>query len=120
MVELKNEAEGAIAQLIAFVRRQIVNAPAFEMNAAVIGLVQGAEQVQHGALARTRCADDAEKFAFIDIDVQAAQHLDAVGVLDIGLAQVQSTQQRLRSVHKGYSWQGRDEIDGSFSARVTS
>src|ERR1022692_3804064 len=99
MIELKDEAKGAIAQLVALTGAQVVDASAFEVDAAVVGLIERAQEVQHGTLAGAGVADDREEFPLGDVDIEAAQHLDAIGVLGVGFAQVDGAQDRLRAVH---------------------
>jgi len=38
------------------------------------GLIRGCEQVEQGALARARGADDADEFAFVNVEIDAVQH----------------------------------------------
>ena len=52
---------------VALLGRQVVDAFAVEVNGALVGLVEGAEQVQQRALARAGGADDAEKLAGSDL-----------------------------------------------------
>src|SRR4051812_14564888 len=60
VIELEDEAEREVAQLIALLRRQLVDAAAFEMNHALVRPIERAEQVQERALAGAGLADDAE------------------------------------------------------------
>ena len=85
VVELEDEAEGLVAQLVALAGRQVVDASAVEADAALVGPVEGAEQVQQRALAGAGGADDAEELAGADVQVDAAQDADDVGVAAIGL-----------------------------------
>src|SRR5436190_22702357 len=89
MVELKDESEGMHAQCIAFGTRQIVDAPAVEMDFPAIGLIESAEQMQERALAGPRCTDDAQEFAGLHLEIESAEdrHDDfiaAVALVKIG------------------------------------
>src|SRR5262249_53244248 len=93
MVELENKSESLIAQPIAFARRQIVNAFAFDENGAVIGAVQCAEQMQQRALAGRGNPNDADKLAPLHFQVDALQHRDRDRVLAVRLVQVNSREE---------------------------
>ena len=88
VVELEDEAERLVAQLIAALRRQVVDASAVEEDFALVGPVEGAEQVQQRALAGAGGADDAEELARLDLQIEAAQHFRLDGVLAVGLVQL--------------------------------
>ena len=85
VVELEDEAEGLVAQLVAAARRQVVDALAVEMDLALVGPVEDAEQVQQRALAGAGGADDAQELARMHLQVEAAQHFRLDGVLAVGL-----------------------------------
>ena len=87
VVKLENEAECLVAQQVASLRRQVVDALAVEKDFAFVGPVEDAEQVQQRTLAGAGGADDAEEFALLYFQVEAAQHFRLDGVLAIGLLQ---------------------------------
>ena len=99
MIKLKNEAECLIAQQIAALRRQIVDALVVKEDFAFIGPVEDAKQVQQRTLARTGGADDAQEFALLDLQIEAAQHLRFNGVLAVGLLQSERRQDRHGFLH---------------------
>ena len=100
MVELEDEAERLIAQPIALLGGQIVDALGVEKNAALVGLVERAEQMQQRALAAAGTADDAEKLAGVHFEIHSGQHRHLDGVLAIGLVNVDRRQQRQIIEHR--------------------
>ena len=78
---------------------QVVDASAFEMDGALVRVIERAEQVQHRALARAGIADDGEELSLGNIEIEPAQDFDAVGELDVGLVQIIRTQERRRAEH---------------------
>ena len=63
MIELENHAEPPVSQGIAAGGGQVVDPPALEVDLPLVGGVEGAQQVQQGALARAALADDRQEFA---------------------------------------------------------
>ena len=55
-------------------RRQVVDAAAVETDFAGVGRVERAQQVQQRALARAALADDRQKLAAADFQIDSAQH----------------------------------------------
>ncbi len=101
MIELEDEAEGPVAQLVALLRRRIVDALAVQTNTPMIRLVERAEQVQERALAAAGSADDAKKLAVMHLQIQPAQHARLDRVLAVGLVKANGSQQRNTFQH-GY------------------
>src|SRR5262249_36898090 len=93
VVELEDEAEGAVAEVVAAAGGDVVDAFAVQQDAAVVGVVEGAEQVQEGALAGAGGADDAEELAGPDGEVEAGEDGDLEFVLAVGLVEVAGRQQ---------------------------
>ena len=100
VVELEDEAERLVADLIALLGPQVVDAALLEVDPTLVGPIERAEQVEHGALAGARVADDAEELTVAHVEIEAAQDLDLVGVLDVGLVQVDRTQERWGVEHR--------------------
>ena len=72
MVELEDEAKGAIAEKVPFAGREVIDPAVSEGDLAGIGFVQGAEQMEQGAFAGAGTADDADKLAALDGERDAA------------------------------------------------
>lgn len=94
MVELIDEAQLAVAQLGLGRRRHGVQRFALENHLARGRRVQPAQQVQQGALAGTRAADDRHHLALLHGKADIAQHIGVQIAFLIGLAQVVTLQQR--------------------------
>ena len=88
MVKLENEAERLIAQLVALLGRHIVDTAALQIDAALVGTVQGAQQVQQRAFAGAGRADDAEELAVFDGEVQPAQDRNDDRIFAVGFVQI--------------------------------
>ena len=76
MVELVDEAEMAVAPLALLGRVEGREVAAAEIDAARGRRLEAAEQMQQRALARARRADDGERLAAPDLEVDALQHVD--------------------------------------------
>ena len=80
-MELVDEADHAIAQRAALRFGKGVQVATVDFDAAGVGPVEAAEDLQQRRLARTRRADDGEALAGAHIEVQATQHLERRGAL---------------------------------------
>jgi len=58
VIKLKDHAELLVAQRVARVRRQVIDAASVKRNLAFVRRVERAQQVQQRALARATLADD--------------------------------------------------------------
>jgi hypothetical protein len=58
------------------------------------GRVEAADQVEQGGLARARRPHQRDEVALGDVQVDAVQHLDALGAADVGLGQAADLDQR--------------------------
>ena len=74
MVELVDKPEVPVAHVALCARAQSGQVLAHQLHAATGRRVQRAQQVQQGALARSRCADDGQCFAGMHLQVDALQH----------------------------------------------
>src|SRR5438046_172071 len=99
MIELKNEAERLVAEPISSLGREIVDTVAVHPNLALVRLVDGAEQVQEGALAAAGGADHAQELTGLDFQVESLEHTDLDGILAVGLVQVGRGQEGSRFHH---------------------
>src|SRR5262249_37294707 len=88
MIELEDVTERLIAEQIALVGGQVIDATAIEIDSPLVWPIQRAEQVQERALAGAGGADDAEKFAACQLEIEPAQDWDLDGVLAIRLVQI--------------------------------
>ena len=85
---LEDEADGAVAELgdLRVVHRE------HERPSKSISpggrRVQRAEHVQEGALARAGRADQRDELALLDVERDAAQHVDALAVQEVALEDV--------------------------------
>ena len=108
MVELEDEAEDAVTQPVALLGGQVVDALAVELDLALVGLVQRAEQVQQRALARARSCRRCSETRRRAPQVDALEHRGDDGVLAVSLVQPGGGEQRDGSDMKTSPW-------GSFS-----
>src|SRR5207245_1629769 len=99
MVKLKNEAELPVTQPVAPLRRQVVDALVVQPDLAFVRGIDGAEQMEQGALARAGRAHDAEKLAGIDFQIESLEHRHLDGVAAISLMQIGRGQNRSRIRH---------------------
>src|SRR5262245_490634 len=104
MVELEDEAEGLVAQPVALLGGQVVDAVAFEKDGAVVGPIERADEVQERAFAGAGGADDAKELTVRDFEIEAAQHLDLVRVAAVRLLQSDGVQKGGRPGHASCSF----------------
>ncbi len=76
VVKLVDKAQVRIAQAALFGRAQTGQGRAHERHFAAGGRIEPAQEVQQGALARARGADDGHRLAGMHLQVDAAQHFD--------------------------------------------
>src|SRR5262249_31326864 len=93
VVELEDEAERAVAQGVAFGGGAVVDPLAGQADLALVWPIERAGQVQQPALCPAGAAEPAHELAFLHVEVDAAQNLDAVGVLPVRLVQIDGAQQ---------------------------
>ena len=75
-------------------RRKVVDPPAFEVDLAIVGNVQRAQQVQERGLAAAALADDGQELALPHGQAHAAEHRHFDRALAIGLLQPRGQQLR--------------------------
>ena len=75
LVELKHEAQVAVAEVAERPLRQGGSVDAIDTYRTAVGAVEGADDLQQGGLAGTAGANDAHHLAFVDVQVDALQHL---------------------------------------------
>ena len=73
-VILKNDGDARLNARSVGARQPPVEIESVETNRAGVGRKQSAEDAPEGRFARTRFADDAEAFAFLEIDRKAVEH----------------------------------------------
>ncbi len=74
MVKLVNKTQVPVAQLPLLRRGELVQRLAAELHRAAGRGIEPTEQVQQGALAAARCADDGQRLASADLQIDAVQH----------------------------------------------
>ncbi len=75
VMELEDEADALVAECRELTARELGDVAALAGDRTRCGQVEGAEQVEQGALAGARRADDADHLSRRDHEVDAAQHL---------------------------------------------
>ncbi len=75
-MELKDEADLAIAEGHARLVVHLVDLGVTDPHAPGVEAVEPAHHVQQRALADARRADDREHLALLDLEIEAAQHVD--------------------------------------------
>src|SRR3990172_12409537 len=91
-MKLIHKTKRAIAQQPALCFTQRTHLLTVNAHLAACRQIETTEQMQQGALAGTGHADNSDKFAGLDLEVHAAQHLDAQIAVDEGLVQVAASQ----------------------------
>ena len=74
VVELVDETQVPVAQIALHAGAQLRQVLAHQLHAAAGGRIERAQQVQQGALAGTRGADDGQRLAGVHLQVDALQH----------------------------------------------
>ena len=75
VVELENESDGLVSQSGQFIFVHLVGPFSVDVDLAVCGLVQGADDIQQGAFSASGLPDDGVEAAFLDSQVQVKQNL---------------------------------------------
>ncbi|KAG1081628.1 hypothetical protein G6F40_015417 [Rhizopus arrhizus] len=88
VVELEHEADVVAAPGRQLAAAHLVDALAFDADLAAAGVVQAADQVEQGGLARTGGAHQRDEVAARDVQVDAVQHLHFLGATLVGLGDV--------------------------------
>ena len=114
MVELKDEAELAVADVMAGAAAEggqgavakediAYSAGAFARVGVgwIVGAVEGAGDVQEGGFARAAGAHDGDELAFGDFEIDAAEDLNAVGAHLVGFADVDQANEVTHSAPPG-------------------
>jgi hypothetical protein len=97
VVELEHKAQGLAAQAGQPVVVLPVHGLAGQLVGAAVVALQQAQDVEQGALARSRGANEGGKLAALDLQVDAVQHLDLAGQsLVVDLAHAGQVDQGLR------------------------
>ncbi len=78
MIELEDEAEGAVAKLVALALRDVVDPASVEHDFATIGRVEQPQQMQERALARPARPHHGEHLVPLDVQIDAAEHRNLV------------------------------------------
>ena len=76
MVRLENKADGAVAEGGGLVSGKLAHLFAVDDHLASRRFVQGSNQVQQSALARTRRPHDCRRRAFVQIQTYSGKHCD--------------------------------------------
>ena len=92
MVELEDETERLIAQPVPPFHGQVVDAFTFQADLPPVRRIDGAEQMQQGALPRPGCADHAEELAGVHLQVQPLEHAHLHRILVVGLVHLRGGQ----------------------------
>ena len=74
MIELENHAEAAVAQPVALGGAEIVDPPPFEVDLAVIGNVERAQQMQECRFPAAALADNGQELTLPHGQAHAAKH----------------------------------------------
>jgi hypothetical protein len=98
VIELKDETERAVAKGVALKGGQVVDAFILQANLTLIGPVERAEQMEQRALTGAGSPDNADELAVLHLQIDAAQHVDALGVLAVGLVQVDGVEQGIHVI----------------------
>ena len=85
VVELEDEAEGAVAEAVAPAVGQVVDPQAVELDGAGVGRVEQAEQMEERTLARAAGPDDGDELAALDLQVDPAEYRHFVPALAVRL-----------------------------------
>ncbi|KAG1393634.1 hypothetical protein G6F59_014324 [Rhizopus arrhizus] len=88
VVELEHEADVVAAPGRQLAAAHLVDALAFDADLAAAGVVQAADQVEQGGLARTGGAHQRDEVAARDVQGDAVQHLHFLGATLVGLGDV--------------------------------
>ena len=84
LVELEDEAHVLVAEGGALGVAELHDVYPVDDDAAAVGLVEGSHYLQEGGLACAACADDADDFAPLYVEVDALEHLKvAEAFLDV-------------------------------------
>jgi hypothetical protein len=119
VVELKDEAEPGAAegrQLLLLEREDV---GALQQEPAGGRAVERADNLQQGALARAATPHDADGLAPLDLQVDAAQHLDGGAIFDEGLGETLNLDERCGHAGSVIVAEGRNRVEaGSFPSRL--
>ena len=85
---LKDESDLALAHAGAFAVGERGQVVAVEHDAAAVGVGESAQKIEKSGFAAARGADDADEFALLHAEGDAAQGLDLNFAYVVGLAQV--------------------------------
>ena len=81
LVELEYETEMTVAEVGQFLLREGSGVDAVDTYGAAVGPVEGADDLQQGGLAGSTGADNADNFAFGDVQVNAFEYLQGAEAL---------------------------------------
>jgi len=76
LVELKDESDVPVAEVGQFATVERQHVGAVDKEAARIGLVERADDLEQRGFARAAGAYDTDNFAFLDVEVDALEHLE--------------------------------------------
>ena len=74
-MKLEDEAHMAVAKFAELMPRQLLCLYPIDHHRPAIGLVQRADDLEERGLARPRGTHDAHHLAFVDVEVDAFEHL---------------------------------------------
>ncbi len=84
-MELEDESEAQVAELGQFLVFQLGDFYSIDNDGSCVGGIEGAHDLQEGGFARSRWSYDADHLAFVDVEVNAFEHLQrAEGFGDVG------------------------------------
>lgn len=84
LVKLKHKAEVLITESGDVFVSEVGDINAVNLYRSCVGCVECAHDLQQGGLSRSRRANDADHFAFVDVEVYAFEHLErAEGLGDV-------------------------------------
>jgi hypothetical protein len=88
VMELEHEPDGAVAERRQLVGRKGADILAADVDAALGRSVQGSQQVEQGALARSRGTHHRHHLPLLDLEVRALEHFDGLVAQPEGLFQI--------------------------------
>ena len=119
VIELEDHAEMAVPQGVAAGGGEIVDPPAAVMDFALVGRIEGTQQVQQGALAGAALADDGQELPLPHAEAHAAQHGHLDRSLAVALVQVDGAELvgLARSARDSGDARRRSDAAGRLNAR---